>query len=189
MGKLKMVDASGDAEGAVSDAYSTMDGIKDELQSWYDNLPENFQSGDKGDQLQTAIDAIESVSEPTAPDHASEIACSWREYVGKFGRPKQRDNAVAALRAAGDAVRARVEELGQLTFEEPDDEDKDPEETTEVESVNGAEVKQEEPEKVGDEAITEDERDTMVDELETYADEIEAAADEYDNVEFPGMFG
>lgn len=186
MGKLKMKEYTGDCEGAVSDAYSAMDGIKDELQSWYDNLPENFQSGDKGDQLQTAIDAIESVDEPNAPDCASEISCTWMEYVGKFGRPKQRDNAVNALRAAADAVRAKVVELQDMTFEEPDEE----EDAEDTQQVNGSpDTEGADSDGAEEEKLTEDERDAMVNELETYADEIEAAADEYDNVEFPGMYG
>lgn len=185
MGKLKMRDTGSSVEDAVDSAISDMNEIGDELQSWYDNLPENFQSGDKGDQLQTAIDAISSVNEPSAPEAASSLDCTWQEYTGKFGRPKRRDNNVAALRSAADAVRARVEELGMLTFEEPDDEDQDEEEG---EAAIDAEEKHE-ADKTSDDPTTEDERDTMVDELESYADDIESAADEYENVEFPGMYG
>lgn len=34
--------------------------LKDELQEWFDNLPQNFQDGDKGQQLQAAIDELET---------------------------------------------------------------------------------------------------------------------------------
>ena len=37
-----------------------MELIKDELQDWYDNLPEAFQNGDKGQALEEAISQIDS---------------------------------------------------------------------------------------------------------------------------------
>src|SRR5438477_8413 len=43
----------------VDDAQADLEALRDELQDWYDNLPENFQAGDKGDQLQEAIDQLE----------------------------------------------------------------------------------------------------------------------------------
>jgi hypothetical protein len=43
----------------VSAAQSEAEELRDELQAWLDNLPENLQGGDKADQLQTAIDALE----------------------------------------------------------------------------------------------------------------------------------
>ena len=40
---------------------SEVESLKDELQDWYDNLPENFQNGDKGSELQEAIEALDSL--------------------------------------------------------------------------------------------------------------------------------
>lgn len=45
----------------INDAKSEMELLRDELQEWYDNLPEQFQGGSKGDQLQTAIDALTEI--------------------------------------------------------------------------------------------------------------------------------
>lgn len=47
--------------GLVGDAKSEFESLRDELQEWYDNLPENFQNGDKGNDLQTAIDELENL--------------------------------------------------------------------------------------------------------------------------------
>lgn len=47
------------AQSQVSNAKSDAEGLKDELQEWFDNLPENFQSGDKGDTIQNAISQLE----------------------------------------------------------------------------------------------------------------------------------
>lgn len=38
---------------------STLDGLKDEEQEYYDNMPESFQNGDKGEKAQAAIDALQ----------------------------------------------------------------------------------------------------------------------------------
>lgn len=45
--------------GAIEEALSTSEELRDELQNWFDNLPEQFQEGSKGDELQEAIDALE----------------------------------------------------------------------------------------------------------------------------------
>jgi hypothetical protein len=45
----------------VNDATSLVEELQDELQSWFDNLPESFQSGTKGDALTEAIDGLEEL--------------------------------------------------------------------------------------------------------------------------------
>lgn len=44
----------------LSDAQSTLEDLKDELDSWKENLPESLQSGSKADELQEAVDALDS---------------------------------------------------------------------------------------------------------------------------------
>jgi hypothetical protein len=57
----------------VSDAFSEFNGLADELQEWYDNLPESFQNGEKGETLQSASDILQSLQEPTVPDFLSGV--------------------------------------------------------------------------------------------------------------------
>lgn len=45
--------------GAVEGARSVAEELRDELQDWLDNLPENLQDGQKGQDLQEAIDYLE----------------------------------------------------------------------------------------------------------------------------------
>jgi uncharacterized protein YukE len=45
----------------ISDSTSSVEELKEELENWYDNLPENFQNGMKGDELQEAIDALDGI--------------------------------------------------------------------------------------------------------------------------------
>lgn len=49
------------AMGSVSDAAAEVESLKDELQEWFDNLPENFQQGDKGQELEEAISQLDDL--------------------------------------------------------------------------------------------------------------------------------
>lgn len=49
-----------EAQSLVSDAKGRAEELRDELQSWLDNLPENLQSSQKAEDLQTAIDELET---------------------------------------------------------------------------------------------------------------------------------
>lgn len=43
----------------LEDIREDIDFIKDEEQEYYDNMPENFQMGEKGDKAQEAIDNLD----------------------------------------------------------------------------------------------------------------------------------
>lgn len=47
----------------VTDCAQDVDELKDELQEWFDNLPEQFQSGDKGSELEEAIQQLEEIKD------------------------------------------------------------------------------------------------------------------------------
>jgi hypothetical protein len=49
-----------EAQSQLENAKSIAEELKDELQEWYDNLPENLQSGSKADELQSAIDELDN---------------------------------------------------------------------------------------------------------------------------------
>jgi hypothetical protein len=51
------------AQSLVSDAKLEGEALRDELQNWLDNLPENLQGGDKAGQLEDAISNIEEFIE------------------------------------------------------------------------------------------------------------------------------
>lgn len=50
-----------DVLNRVEDAMFDITGLKDELENWLDNMPENLQDSAKADMLQEAIDALEEV--------------------------------------------------------------------------------------------------------------------------------
>ena len=50
-----------DAMSSVSDARSQCEELRDEMQDWYDSIPENLQSGSKAEEVQETIDNLENV--------------------------------------------------------------------------------------------------------------------------------
>lgn len=57
-----------------------MEELRDELQNWYDNLPENLQNGSKADALQTAIDELENIISDLENVEGASV-----EFPGMFG--------------------------------------------------------------------------------------------------------
>jgi hypothetical protein len=166
-------------ESAVSDAYSGMEELKDELQNWYDNLPESFQNGSKGDALQSAIDQIDCASEITVPDclcNGPDLPeVSYDESV-KTSRSARRDTCVSMLNGAADAARDYIDTLNELEFDEDGNRKRTLTEGDDDVEEDGY-------------PTTEDERDSWVSEIEDFANECENNVGEYEAVEFPGMYG
>lgn len=48
---------------AASNLQTDAETLRDELQEWLDNMPENLQSGSKADELNDAISALDEVIE------------------------------------------------------------------------------------------------------------------------------
>lgn len=45
----------------LAEARAELETVRDEEQEYYDNMPESFQSGERGAKAQEAIDAMETV--------------------------------------------------------------------------------------------------------------------------------
>lgn len=62
--KLKRAESRSDrfseAQGELGNAKSVAEELRDELQNWHDNMPENMQSGSKADELDEAIQELDS---------------------------------------------------------------------------------------------------------------------------------
>ena len=54
--------------------------LRDELEEWFENMPENLQSGSKAEQIQEAIDQLEEVIDSIEGIEYTEI-----EFPGAFG--------------------------------------------------------------------------------------------------------
>lgn len=73
-------DRFSDAQGLVSEAHSQFEELRDELQNWLDNLPENLQSSQKADDLNAAIDELDNLI-----SSCDEIEGADVEFPGMFG--------------------------------------------------------------------------------------------------------
>ena len=60
----------------VRDILGRVEELKDEEQEYYDNMPESFQSGDKGQQAEQAVDTLDS-----AMQSLEEVASYLEESV------------------------------------------------------------------------------------------------------------
>lgn len=69
---IKQVDDLRDRADALR---NEIDEIREEEQEYFDNMPENFQEGDKGQKAQEAIDAMENAG--------SDLECfDWDSIIG-----------------------------------------------------------------------------------------------------------
>jgi len=64
----------------VGKAQEEFETLRDELQSWLDNMPENLQESSKAERLQEAIDALDADIDAT-----EEIVSTEIEFPGAFG--------------------------------------------------------------------------------------------------------
>lgn len=149
---------------AVENGVSELTQLRDELQDWYDNLPENFQSGDKGSQLEEAIgelddadsfdnsalvDAQDDEGNPAAP---SSLRFTFQASTKRrMSRADRCSEATSLLRTALDVVRNWLE---AVEYDDDGEADRD---------VDG--------------------------EVASACDELENLLDRAEGVSFPGMYG
>jgi hypothetical protein len=96
----------------VADAYSEAQSLRDELQEWYDNLPESFQNGDKGSALQDAVDALGGFcdDEPEVPKELAELKALY--LPGKAdSRSDRASEAAAQMQVAADRIDTWLEAM------------------------------------------------------------------------------
>lgn len=113
MAKKKIEHKKAELNTAVADAFSEAEALQGELQDWYDNLPEAFQNGEKGEALQSAIDSLSSYSDaPEAPASILGVEVEFTEVTGRrVSRRSRLDGSVSRLEAARNAAQKEIEEL------------------------------------------------------------------------------
>ena len=158
-------------------ALSDIDDLRDELQEWYDNLPESFQNGSKGEQLQEAIDNLQDVDSveaclPSELEHLSAEKFTVLVHRHAKSRSKRRDDAVSALRAAQELLAQKADDYRA--------------QAEEVEDVSEALAKRAKDDQM---PLTADELNAAADAAESLASELDDAIGNFENAEFPGMYG
>jgi hypothetical protein len=53
-------DRFAEAESLAGEACSIVEELKDEMEQWYDSIPENLQGGDKASEVESTKDALEN---------------------------------------------------------------------------------------------------------------------------------
>lgn len=154
-----------DGASVVDGAFNVFQELRDEIQDWWDNLPENFQNGDKGDSLQECISSLEQFAD-NSPD------CSILEThnisvlsfpSNESSRSDRCSNAASDLRLICDEIDEKIEVLKK-----------------EQESKNEDAVK--------NDASLDTSAEDSINSLEELKNELESAADEAESMEFPGMY-
>lgn len=176
MARTPYTPTSSSLEDALSGAYGIAGELRDELQEWYDNLPENFQNGDKGQRLEEAISGLEDVAdyEVDVPEVLVEAGLFVTDPrpVKRQSRADRCSDAVHYLRAVIDAAQ---EWLDAQTAEHDD--------WVAAQALPRTVTSEQEEQERSDSL------DTLTSDVESFISELEGHADSLEGVEFPGMFG
>lgn len=115
----KTVERKANLTACISDAYSEITSLAEEMQEAYDNMTGGGMSDDhpKVSLVSEARDTLEGKDEPEVPDVLDGIEVTWQEQIPKDKRHKtarwaRLANACAALGAAAEAVREAPEPGG-----------------------------------------------------------------------------
>lgn len=73
-------DRFSEAQALASDAKAQVEELRDELQNWLDNLPENLQGGSKAEALEEAISNLEDVISNLEEAEGASV-----DFPGMFG--------------------------------------------------------------------------------------------------------
>jgi hypothetical protein len=118
---------------AIENGLGDLEGLRDELQDWLDNMPENLQQSSKADEVQEAIDGLDGVdsfripdaleSEKDSDDKPKLGGIRFQFMTGKRAksRAQRRDEATSLLRAAVEAVRDDLDEKQKTSDDEYED--------------------------------------------------------------------
>ena len=160
---------------AVSLAYSIVGELRDELQEWYDNLPESFQNGSKGEQLQEAITGLEEAAdyEPDVPEAFAESDVRVHDP-----RPVKRQSRAARAADAAHYLRTVVDEA-QAWLDEQESEHDDWVAAQDVPRT----VTSEQEEHERSESL-----DKVRADIEEFIGTVGDHAEAIENVSFPGMY-
>jgi len=83
----------------IKDACNELNDLKEELQEWFDRLPESSQNGSKGSVLQDAISTLKNIQLPDIPRWVEvETTVFPPDMSGRTDRAHRRDCAVDKLK-------------------------------------------------------------------------------------------
>lgn len=98
------------ADDVMSEAYSEFETLAGELRDWYDNLPESFQNGEKGEILSASADTLEDLQSPSDPTGLNRISVYCPPNYDAESRSDRCGEAADMLNRVADAIEEFVEE-------------------------------------------------------------------------------
>jgi hypothetical protein len=107
---------------AAPDALSEFETLGTEMRDWYDSMPEQFQSGDKGNAVEEAASTLENIPlDIDVPAAISELPVQYTERQDKTSRAARRDYAVMLLSMAISAAQEWYDDEANAKHAEYDD--------------------------------------------------------------------
>jgi hypothetical protein len=181
----KFKDVTGTVESFISDGYSTINEVGEELREAYDNAPENLKGSSLNETRDSTASEIEGLSEPSLDSEVlNNLGCvttldNGKLYRGRMSmsRATRASNGASYLKAAAEAIR---EWLGE------NDEIPSADDVNDAETLKARVTKLEELEQKG---IDPDDYEKAREEADTVADQLESDADTAEGLEYPGAFG
>jgi len=156
--QLKQKRFTSSASELMSEAYSEVTSLAEEMREWYDNLTEGLQQTDRGTRVEEAANTLEGISEQDSTDLMNEVEVYHLPSLDTSSRSKRAAEAASLLQSVAAACHDYVSEhRGEAKTEDSDD--------------SGTSYE-----------------DSDYDELDSIADQCENDAGEVEGVEFPGMY-
>lgn len=113
MAAYKTVNRTSTIGAAISEAYGELQGLRDEMQEWRDNLEERFSQTSKYEAVSECVDQLDQVAddEPDVDEKIAKLALEYPEQVSTRknrspGRATRASNAGLILRAVIDVLEA-----------------------------------------------------------------------------------
>jgi hypothetical protein len=111
-------------DSLMDDAFSEFESLKEELESWYENLPEQFQQGDKGNMIEEAMNTLDQIDRPDIPDNAGTIEVYHQPAEKVESRSDRCSEAVSIVQDIISALNDKAEELREAATGKSEEEAK-----------------------------------------------------------------
>ena len=98
-------------DALICDAFSEIESLADEMRSWFDNLSEGLQSADRGQRVEQAADALESLSQPDMTELVDKIQAVFLPELKATSRTARATEAADMLRTASQKLTDWMDDL------------------------------------------------------------------------------
>ena len=109
------------ADSLMSQAYEEIATLAEEMRSWYDNLSENLQQGERAERIDDAASTLENVTAQDAVEVMGKIDVLFLPDLDLGSRAKRAAEAASMLTSVANALREFSENQGQADEDEGDE--------------------------------------------------------------------